>query len=457
MFTEDNEVFEDNTIVEFAYDLDRDNLWRWIPLRVRHDKTTELNQGIKNYGNAYHVANSNWRSIHNPITVEMITTGKNIPDELKDDDVYYNTGNKRKSKLTSGLRDFHNLFVKKLLITRTAKRGETIIDFACGKGGDLPKWIKANLSFVFGIDVAKDNLENRMDGICARYLNYRREFKSMPGALFVNGNSSLNVRSGHAMLNDKAINITKSVFGTSANDGKLGKGVSKYFGVGEDGFNIASCQFAIHYFFENETTFQNFMRNVAECTKVGGYFIGTCYDGRLVYNRLKKKMQGESIDIYEDSKRVWGITKDYDRDTFENDETSLGYQISVYQESIDKTFPEYLVNFEYLIQVMDAYGFKLITRDEAKSIGLPEGSGYFSELFNMMIDELDKSKYGSKSKSDRNEYGYASDMRGYEKDISFLNRYFIFKKERTVNAEKLMGMLIDKTHEDLEYEEHANR
>ena len=43
----------------------------------------------ENFGNAYHVANSNWHTIHNPISIEMLTTGEDIPDELGDDDVYY--------------------------------------------------------------------------------------------------------------------------------------------------------------------------------------------------------------------------------------------------------------------------------------------------------------------------------------------------------------------------------
>ena len=49
-----------------------------------------------------------------------------------------------------------------------------------GKGGDFPKWIAAKLSFVFGIDIAKDNIENRLDGACARFLTYRKKFKVMP-------------------------------------------------------------------------------------------------------------------------------------------------------------------------------------------------------------------------------------------------------------------------------------
>ena len=175
IYTEEDQVIEDNMIVEFRYDLDREKQWRWVPLKVRYDKTAEFRRGLKNYGNAYHVANSNWHSIHNPITRKMISTGKEIPNELGDDDIYYNRISK--ATQTRGLRDFHNLFVKKLLVMSVSKRGDTLIDYAVGKGGDIPKWIAAKLSFVFGIDISKDNIENRLDGVCARFLNYRKKIK----------------------------------------------------------------------------------------------------------------------------------------------------------------------------------------------------------------------------------------------------------------------------------------
>ena len=83
MLTEDeSETFEDNTIVEFRYDQSREPGWKWVPIRVRYDKTAEYRQGLKNYGNAYHVAESVWHSIHFPITNEMLKTGTNIPDVL---------------------------------------------------------------------------------------------------------------------------------------------------------------------------------------------------------------------------------------------------------------------------------------------------------------------------------------------------------------------------------------
>ena len=89
MLTAENEVIEDGSIIECAYNVGAaDPLFRWVPLRVRTDKTAEYRSGQKNYGNAYHVANSNWHTIHNPITKKMLTTGLDIPDEPADDDVY---------------------------------------------------------------------------------------------------------------------------------------------------------------------------------------------------------------------------------------------------------------------------------------------------------------------------------------------------------------------------------
>jgi hypothetical protein len=450
MVTEENEVIEDNMIVEFRYNKDNKDNWKWEPLRVRYDKTTEFRNGGKNFGNAYHVANSNWHTIHNPITEEMITSGTNIPDELGDDDIYYNKVSG--STNTRGLRDFHNLFVKKLLVTKVSNRGDTLIDLAVGKGGDISKWIYAKLKFVFGIDISRDNIQNRLDGACARYLNYRKKFKVMPKALFVNGNSSVNIRNTEGILNEKDKQITRAVFGYGAKDIKeLGKGVYNQYGVGEKGFNITSIQFAIHYMFESQLTLQNFLQNVSETTKEGGYFIGTSYDGNLIFNMLRTKKQGESEVIMEDDNKIWEVTKQYDHDKFEDNGSSLGYAIDVYQESINKTFREYLVNYDYLTRLLENYGFVLLTSDEVKEKNLPSSTGLFNELFTSMNSEIRRNKKAA------NEYGSAPDMSANERKISFLNRYFIYKKVRNVDAETIARNLMGKTLDDELDEEEQTR
>ncbi len=428
MFTEEGDVFTDNTIVEFSYSFEKERGWRWVPLRLRHDKTSELHQGGKNFGNAYHVANSNWQSIHNPITDQMICTGMNIPEIEVDGDIYYNYHSG--ALFTEGLRNFHNLFIKKNLIKSVAKGGDTLIDFACGKAGDLSKWIAAKLSFVFGIDISKDNLENRLDGACARYLNARKQNKEIPYCLFLNGNSAFNIRNGTAMRDDKAIQITKSIFGEGSDKASVvGKGVARHFGVASEGFNVSSCQFALHYFFKDPETLKGFMRNVAETTKMNGYFVGTAYDGKVIFKMLQKKQIGESVQIVEDGHKVWEVIKQYTQDKFDDTSASLGLQIDVFQESINQLISEYLINFDYLCRVMENYGFLLVDREEARSMGLPESSGLFNEMYSQMMNE---------SADQWCNYGKATQMTETEKKISFLNRYFVFKKIRNVNASKVI-------------------
>lgn len=434
MMTEDKtETFEDDTIVEFRYDKTREQGFNWIPIRVRYDKTAEYKAGGKNYGNAYHVAESVWRTIHNPITTQMITTGKEIPTIVSDDDVYYNRSGNIK---TRALRDFHNLYVKRRLINSICHPGNKLIDLSVGKGGDFSKWISSKLSFVFGLDVARDNIENRLDGACARYLNYKKTNKFVPSCLFVNANSGLNIRSGEACFTDKGREIVRAVFGDGPKDEKkLGKGVYKNYGQGEKGFNVVSCQFSLHYFFENASMLHNFLRNVSETCKVGGYFIGTCYDGRKVFKLLEDKKQGESIVKTIEDKKIWEVTKQYDNSEFENNSNCIGMAIDVYQDSINKVFREYLVNFNYLDKLLQEYGFEKASASETKGLG-GVSVGSFSDAYYIMKNEINKHPENDA------EYGLSMNMTSAEKTVSFLNNYFVYKKVRDVDAKNIMNIYV---------------
>ena len=424
IYTHEGEEIEDNIIVEFAYNVDKPDLWKWEPLRIRYDKTSELRSGIKNFGNAYHVANSNWQSIHNPVSVSILTSGNGVTIN-NDEDVYYNKISKTSE--TKSLRDFHNLYVKNMLINKVSRSGYSLIDYAVGKGGDLPKWIAANLNFVLGIDVSKDNIENRLDGVCARYLNYAQQLNIIPKALFLHGNSILNIKDGSAFYDDKSKQIIKALFGEGTkNEVLLGKGVYNNYGIASNGFNVSSIQFAIHYMFENEAKLNAFIKNVKECTALEGYFIGTCYDGQKIFNMLGSLKINEAISIFKNNKKIWELTKKFEANDFVDDETSLGYGIDIYQETINKTFREYLVNFKYFLRIMENNGFVLLNETEYKQLNLPDTMGNFEQLYNFMKMEVEKSPYLAKK------LGNALELSDEEKQISFLNNYFIFKKIRNV-------------------------
>jgi hypothetical protein len=443
MKTEEGDYFEENMVVEFRYDATRKGAWRWIPLRVRYDKTAQTSSLVggfrkkkPSFGNDFTTANNNWYSIHNPITEHMLSTGKNIPEpETVGEDVYYSR--KTTETTTKGLRDFHNLYVKMRLINGPANRKDTLIDFAVGKAGDLSKWRSAKLGFVFGVDVSRDNIMNRIDGACARYLTETAKYY-MFDALFLHGNSAKNIRSGDAFDGHKEKIIARAVFGEGAkNREELGAAVYNSYGIAKEGFHISSCQFALHYFFENVRTMHNFIRNVAECTRVGGVFVGTCWDGKTVYNLLRNKSCGDSFTINRHGSRIFQITRMYDYTAFPDDELSLGYSISVYQESIGQHIVEYLVNFEFFRRVMENYGFVLMNREEATQFGFPNGgTGMFEGLYYDMMETV--------SRESTTRFGTAPDMTEDEKFISFLNRYFIFRKVRHVAAEKITKVIEDK-------------
>ena len=158
-----------------------------------------------------------------------------------------------------------------------------------------------------------------------------------------------------------------------------------------------------------------------------GYFIGTCYDGQKIFNMLNSTTKDDALSIFKNSKKIWQITKKYDNPEFKEDETSLGYAIDIYQETINKTFREYLVNFKYFIHIMEKNGFVLLTETEYKQLNLPNSYGSFEQLYNFMTTDLKKNNHLLKK------IGTANTLSDEEKQISFLNNYFVFKKIRNVH------------------------
>lgn len=439
LMTEEGEYFDEDMIVEFRYDRFEENTRRrWIPLRVRYDKTNELRMGYKNYGNAFHVAESNWRSIWYEITSDMITTGRDIPVSVQDD-VYYNRVGDTND--TRGLRQFHNHYVKRRMIQGLALTGDTLLDLGVGKAGDLRKWADAKLSFVWGIDLSQDNIENRKDGACARYMGCLRlsqthsasaSQSALPKAIFQQGNVEMNLRTGEAFALAKDKKIAQALFGKGAKDKtELGLNVYNHYGAAERGFQVTSCQFAVHYFFKDATTLHSFLRNVAECTREQGYFLCTCFDGNLVFDKLRHLVKGMKFEIRaaapRDNHKIFEITKQYDESDFVEDETSLGYGIDVYQDTINTSNREYLVNFGYFKRVMENYGFVLLDEAEAKGSGFVAGTGLFRELHAQLVEQSQEDKTLA-STMER-----ALHMTPAEQTISFLNRYYLFKKVRTVS------------------------
>ena len=435
-FTENKEVIEDDSIVEFKYVFAEDKRFRWVPLRVRYDKTADYRKTQKNFGNSYLVANSNWYSLYHPITKEMLCDSSKLP-LFKDleSTVYYNRSGSK--SYTTQLRNFHNLFVKSTLFDSAMTRGCTLIDYAVGKGGDISKWMKNNPSFVLGIDISKDNIHNSKDGVCVRYLETKERKRNLFDALFIAGDSSKKIMGEEFAIQDdkedehKSKFVFQQVMGLKEKSKIYGSYIEKNYGVARNLFDVGSIQFALHYMFKNTDTFHTFLKNCSDTIKVGGYFVGTCYDGTKIFNALKDVKEGDKIELYKSEdckeeknmKKIWSMTKKYSQTEFLPDETSLGMTIGVYQETINKDFDEYLVNFPYLIEQMKHYGFEEV--DKMPGMDVP-GIGNFSILYDVMVKR-----------------GGTFLMCDKEKEISFMNKYFIFKKNRKVDSNLVHQSVMD--------------
>ena len=125
-----------------------------------------------------------------------------------------------------------------------------------------------------------------------------------------------------------------------------------------DGFDIVSCQFALHYFFKNESYLDMFCQNVNTLLKPGGYFIGTCFSGDVVHDKLERLSNGDHIEGIIDDNVIWRVTKRYE--TF--DET-VGAAVDVYIESIGQSIQEYLVQMDVLKNKFEKYGIHIKEKD----------------------------------------------------------------------------------------------
>ena len=431
MMAENNDIITDGAVVEFKYVKDNKERWRWEPLRVRYDKP---------YANSYIVAESNWRSIHYPITAEYLSTGVN--DKLANK---YYIEETDKEGVSSGLRDFHNRYIKQSLIELVSEKGSTIIDLAVGVGSDIYKWSKnGKIKFAFGVDLFLSNIEI----LEKRYKQYKK-----PDAIFVQGNSTLNFRNESAFDSKEDKEKAAAVFGQSNKQTavKLNPLFKNYYGIGKDGFDICSIQFAIHYMFENEKTLSGFLENVNQNTKMGGYFIGTSFDGKNVFDKLKDKNKGETFSINDEKSGnpILTITKGYDEKTFRPNLSSLGYSIEVLQNTIGTVQKEYLVNYEYLTEELDKYGFIPVSTTDLTTLrkNLDIGSNVFRKsigTFEELYSNLESESSGL-TKANKSDIRNALNMTKSEKEVSFMNKYFIYKKVgHGINIKEVEKKVVEK-------------
>lgn len=422
------EPIQDRTIVEMSYDPSQPARWRWVPLRVRMDKTERLQRGIISRTlNSDGVAEDVWNSIYDPVTETMIKSGD---EEPSDEELAVLGGRTRESlarqyfdrqpeadeRLAAGMKKFHSRWIKENILYSVGLRGggKSLLELASGVAGDLHKWMRMDVSFVLGLDYAAKNIMDTEDSAYTRYMNQAIErggLDSVPPMIFAIADASKPLVDGGAGVNEEEKDILRSVFGRVLPVGPVSPFVEQ---VGasrlKQGADCVSCMFAIHYMFESAGKFNGFLRNLADTLKVGGYFIGCCPDGDKVFDLLRGV---ESKNGIENDVVLWDIKKQYEADQIPDGDGGFGLGIDVEFISIGKGHREYLVPFRLLEDKMRMIGCELLTAEELKEVGMVNSTATFDVSYAMAQKKGEKFPMGPAIK-----------------EFSFLNRWFIFKRKR---------------------------
>jgi hypothetical protein len=437
---DNGDKIEDEIIVEFSYDGSEENpSMRWKPMRVREDKTRIYRQGILSKTlNDFSVACNIWRSIHNPISQNNIIGNEPIVNnmdvtELGANDIYYARTMQKDARLSHQMLVFHNHGVKDMLYSKPPRKG-SIVELACGQGGDLNRWIKNDYRFVLGVDLVKNNIYSPNHGAYARLLKERKRFfinmknnnnnMRFPDMVFAVGDCAKSIMDGECAVNNEdptiddheSYNVLKMVFGkgNKKNDTQF----NRIIGRGANGFDACSCMFGIHYFFKNEEMLDGFLSNVSELLNNGGVFFCTFMDGEKIENEIEnnggdkiegfKKLSSRADDRGEP---IWAILRCYDKE-----ETSkYNKQINVFIETTSKLIPEYVVSYTFLVEKCREFGLNI------------KESEMFSDTFNRI-----KSNVEGLLETNENLYKAIKEMDMEQnrdlKRFSSFNRWCVFER-----------------------------
>lgn len=151
----------------------------------------------------------------------------------------------RKTGRATPLRNFHNT-IKRLLIQRFAKEAPRLLDLCCGRGGDIIKWHHAGVKYVKGLDISEGEIQEA-----------RKRFEEQ---IQLAGKKGLKLNAEFEAKED----------------------LGEKEWIDKEQYDVITCMFALHYFFESQHSFERFLKNVALNLKPGGIFLGTIPSGNSV-------------------------------------------------------------------------------------------------------------------------------------------------------------------------------
>ena len=264
---------------------------------------------------------------------------------------YYSSGYRdpgkegRKASRIIFLRSFNN-WVKASMINKYCRKlgkGVAVLELCCGKGGDLDKYFMNNIKLFVGADISKESLKNAMDRLeKIKNEKYKDNFRI------------------------KCIFIKDDL---SSPDNRFLEKIDKNYY-----FDLVSCQFALHYHFQNEKRLNAFLTNVSSRLCEGGYFIGTIIEDNVIVKRLRNRKK-IAENKYLKEKFTFGneyYSVKFSQKHFDVKNGPFGIKYGFYlEDSIDnrdeegkiKYVEEYLIVFNEFVELCKKYDLYLVEKE----------------------------------------------------------------------------------------------
>lgn len=162
-----------------------------------------------------------------------------------------------------------------------------VLDLACGKGGDLTKWIlhARGMKHYVGIDVARGSLKD-----AAERARGMRQRKKLDNAIFSCADLGSDVPGRKRTPTSKRLQklLTwkledEALYESGPPEFKMegGGGILE-----TDKFDVVSIQFAIHYMMQTGQRARRFFHTVSQLLEVGGLLAFTTIDARVIISHM---------------------------------------------------------------------------------------------------------------------------------------------------------------------------
>lgn len=305
--------FKKGSVVEFTWRSDN-----FRPMRARPDRTNP--NGIRTALNV-------WHQFLNPLSIKQVIS--RLPSSRGDDDL-------------KTMRSSHNS-MKNSLIKRFASKSN-VLDLGAGRGGDLHKYTKENVSKLLMIEPDSENLAE----LHRRLSKHDRKFERR----------------------------VKTIQSVAENTDLITEEVMKMFGQKAD---TVTSFFMLTHLFGLSDSVKQFVKTVIATTKEGGHLIGTVMESSAVQDAFNET-SGNTL-----TGKGWRIERKYKKAAPYGSKIIIDLEGTMVQAQV-----EYLASIDVLETLLIPFGFRLIENRPIPGDGLVGDAARLNSLFRYFVFKLDK-------------------------------------------------------------------